>query len=174
MLLQPDLLESAVSMLKGPPIIIKLREGTQGVGVIKADSINSALSTIQAMWSLDQTVLLQEFIAESKGCDIRAFVVDDKVVGAMRRSAKSGDFRSNLHLGGVAERIKLNDEMRDIALDSAALFNLRVAGVDMLETANGPVVTEVNPSPGLEGIEKITRHDVAKAIIRAAENLANA
>ena len=171
MLLQPGMLEAAISALHGPPVIIKLREGTQGVGVIKADSFTSASSIVQAMWSLEQPVLLQEFIAESKGCDVRAFVVDDRVVGAMRRSSKQGDFRSNLHLGGVAERFTLTDEMRDMALESASLFNLRVAGVDMLESARGPVVTEVNPSPGLEGIEGITRVDVAKAIIRAAENL---
>lgn len=171
MILQPSMVEQAIAMLGGPPVVIKLREGTQGVGVIKADSVNSANSTIQAMWSLEQTVLIQEFIAESKGCDIRAFVVDDKIVGAMKRSAKTGDFRSNLHLGGIAERFTLTDEMRDMALDAAAIFNLRVAGVDILESSRGPVVTEVNPSPGLEGIENITRFDVAKAIIRAAENL---
>lgn len=174
MVLQPDLLPQALELLDGPPVIIKLREGTQGVGVIKADSLQSAESTVQAMWALNQTVLLQRFIEESKGSDIRAFVVDDKVIGAMRRSARSGDFRSNLHLGGVAERIKLSEEMRDIALDAAKLFDLRVAGVDMLESRDGPVVTEVNPSPGLEGIESITRFDVARAIIRSAENLYNA
>lgn len=171
MLMQPDLLERAITSLGGPPVIIKLREGTQGVGVIKADSLSSASSIVQALWALEQPVLLQEFIQECKGSDIRAFVVDGKVVGAMRRSAAEGDFRSNLHLGGMAERISLSREMRDVAVAAAALFDLRVAGVDLLESTRGPLITEVNPSPGLEGIEGITGFDVAKAIIRACEAL---
>lgn len=167
---QSDLTRS-FEQLDGPPVIIKLREGTQGVGVIKADSFSSASSTIQAMWALDQAVLLQEFIEESKGTDIRAFVAGGKVVGAMQRRSRAGDFRSNLHLGGVAERATLTRDMRDIALEAAALFKLDVAGVDLLMSHRGPLITEVNPSPGLEGIEGITGFDIAKSIVRTAEAL---
>ena len=170
LVLQPDLLDRTIATLKAPPIIIKLREGTQGVGVIKADTIASASSITQAMWTLQQPVLLQEFIAECDGADTRAFVVDGKVVGSMRRAAPDGDFRSNLHLGGSAERVTLDPEQREIAIRAAALFNLKVAGVDLLHSHRGPLITEVNPSPGLEGIEGITGFDVAKAIIRSAEN----
>ncbi len=168
---QLDQLGRAIENVGGPPIIIKLREGTQGVGVIKADTVTSAASIVQALWSLEQAVLVQEFIEESNGTDIRAFVVDGKVIGAMQRSAQEGDFRSNLHLGGVADRATLTREMRDVAIEAAALFDLKVAGVDLLMSHRGPVITEVNPSPGLEGIEGITGFDIAKSIIRAAEAL---
>lgn len=168
---QIEQLGQAIETVGGPPIIIKLREGTQGVGVIKADSATSATSTVQALWSLDQAVLVQEFIAESDASDVRAFVVDGKVIGAMRRTARAGDFRSNLHLGGVAERATMTREMRDIAVAAAETFGLRVAGIDLLMSHRGPLITEVNPSPGLEGIEGITGHDIAKTIIRAAEAL---
>ncbi len=168
---QIDQLDHCVESVGGPPVIIKLREGTQGVGVIKADSSTSVSSIVQALWALEQPVLVQEFIEESDGEDIRAFVVDGKVLGAMKRSAKDGDFRSNLHLGGVAERATLTREMRDIAIEAAATFGLKVAGVDLLMSHRGPVITEVNPSPGLEGIEGITGFDIAKSVIRAAEAL---
>lgn len=164
-------LGQSIEAVGGTPVIIKLREGTQGVGVIKADSATSTSSIAQAMWALDQPILIQEFIAESAGTDIRAFVVDGKVIGSMQRSARAGDFRSNLHLGGVAERATLTREMRDIAIEAAALFGLRVAGVDLLMSNRGPLITEVNPSPGLEGIEGITGFDIAKSIIRACEAL---
>lgn len=164
-------LDNAMAAVGGPPYIIKLREGTQGIGVMKADSKHAARSVIHAMWSLDQSVLLQEFIEESSGEDIRVFIVDGKVIGTMKRSSQGRDFRSNLHLGGSASRVPLTSEMREIALASAALFDLRVAGVDLLISERGPLVTEVNPSPGLEGIEGITGLDVSKSIIRAAENL---
>ena len=165
----PSLVESAIEALGGPPVIIKLREGTQGVGVVKADSVSSTQSMIQALWSMNQSLLLQEFIAESKGSDVRAFVVDGRVVAAMERSSQGGDFRSNLHLGGRAQRLKLDAETRELATRAAAAFGLSVAGVDLLISHRGPLVTEVNASPGLEGIEGVTGVDVAKAIVRSAE-----
>ena len=165
----PVHLERCVELLGGLPIIVKLREGTQGVGVMKVDSQSSLSSTLQALWSLEQSVLLQEFIAESKGSDIRAFVVDKKVVAAMERSSDGSDFRSNLHLGGVARRIPITDEIRDIALRTTDILGLHVAGVDLLMSHRGPLVTEVNSSPGLEGIEGVTGIDIGKTIIRACE-----
>ena len=166
-----DELPAAIAAVGGAPVILKLREGTQGVGVMKADSVVSAKSIIHALWSLEQSVLVQEFIAESSGTDVRAFIVDGKVVGAMSRRALDGDFRSNLHLGGRAARVTLTREMRDISVAAAKVFGLRVAGVDLLLASRGPLVTEVNPSPGLEGIEGITGLDVAKSIVRTAEGL---
>lgn len=169
----PDHLDDAIRSLGSLPVIIKTREGTQGVGVMKADSLSSARSIVHAMWAVEQTVILQEFIAESQGSDIRVFVVGDKVMGAMKRNANPGDFRSNLHRGGRAERITLSRETRDLAITAAEKLNLHVAGVDLLMSHRGPLITEVNPSPGLEGIEGVTGVDVARAIIRALEQLAS-
>ena len=169
---QGELIDIALRAVGGAPVIIKLREGTQGVGVMKADSLDAARSTVQALWSLRQAVLIQEFIEESQGTDIRVFVVNGKVIASMMRRSAKDDFRSNLHCGGNASRANITKEMREIALAAADHFNLRVAGVDLLISKRGPLVTEVNPSPGLEGIEGITGMDIAKSIIRAAEKIA--
>ena len=167
-------LDRAIEDVGGTPVIIKLREGTQGVGVMKADSPDAARSTVQALWSLRESVLVQEFIAESGGADIRVFIVDGKIMASMMRRSASDDFRSNLHIGGHAQRASLTPQMRQIALDAAQHFGLTVAGVDLLVSDRGPLITEVNPSPGLEGIESVSGLDIAKSIIRAAERRAMA
>ena len=155
----------AIERVGGAPVIIKLLEGTQGVGVILADSVKIAEAIIETLQSAKQNVLIQKFVGESAGRDIRAFVVGDRVVAAMRRVAQGGEFRSNVHRGGVAEAIELDSEYRETAVRSAQIMGLRVAGVDMLEGEEGPQVMEVNSSPGLEGIETSTQLDVAGAII---------
>ena len=146
-------------------MIIKLLEGTQGVGVILADSVKVAEAIIETLQSTKQNVLIQKFVGESSGRDIRAFVVGDRVVAAMRRTAQGGDFRSNVHRGGLAEAVELDEGYRDTAIRAAQIMGLKVAGVDMLEGKDGPQVMEVNSSPGLEGIEGATKLDVAGAII---------
>jgi ribosomal protein S6--L-glutamate ligase len=161
--------EAVVSMLGSTPIIIKLLEGTQGLGVILAETKKAAESVLEAFNGLEARVILQEFIEEAKGADIRAFVVEGKVVGAMKRQAKEGEFRSNLHRGGTAELITLTDEEEDAAIKAARVMGLGIAGVDMLQSSKGPLILEVNSSPGLEGIEKATKKDVAKEIIRYVE-----
>lgn len=155
----------AIERVGGAPVIIKLLEGTQGVGVILADSVKTAESIVETLQSTRQNVLLQKFVAESRGRDIRAFVVGDQVVAAMRRTAQGTEFRSNVHRGGLTERIELSDQYRETAIRSAQIMGLRVAGVDMLEGEEGPKLMEVNSSPGLEGIEAATKLDVAGAII---------
>ena len=155
----------AIARVGGAPVVIKLIEGTQGIGVLLAESINAAESIIELLQSQKQDVLIQKFVAESKGKDIRAFVVGDRVVAAMRRVAQGQEFRSNVHRGGVAEAVDLPKEYRDTAVRSAQILGLRVAGVDMLESDLGPQVMEVNSSPGLEGIEKCTNLDIAGAIV---------
>jgi len=155
----------AIHRVGGAPVIIKLLEGTQGVGVILADSVKIAEAIIETLHSTRQNVLVQKFVSESKGRDIRAFVVGDRVVAAMRRTAQGQEFRSNVHRGGTTEAIELDDAYQDAAVRSAQIMGLRVAGVDMLEAADGPQVMEVNSSPGLEGIEAATRLDIAGAII---------
>lgn len=155
----------AIERVGGAPVIIKLLEGTQGVGVILADSVKIAEAIIETLQSTKQNVLIQKFVGESSGRDIRAFVVGDRVVAAMRRTAQGGDFRSNVHRGGLAEPVDLDDHFRDTAVRSAQIMGLKVAGVDMLEGKDGPQVMEVNSSPGLEGIEGATRLDIAGAII---------
>ncbi len=161
--------ESVVKMLGSTPIILKLLEGTQGLGVVMAETKKAAESVLEAFNGLEARVVLQEFIKEAKGADIRAFVVEGKVVGAMKRQAKEGEFRSNLHRGGSAELIDLTDEEEDAAIKSARVMGLGIAGVDMLQSARGPLILEVNSSPGLEGIEKATKKDIAKEIIRYVE-----
>jgi ribosomal protein S6--L-glutamate ligase len=161
--------ESVVSLIDSKPIILKLLEGTQGLGVVLAETKKAAESVLEAFNGLEARVVLQEFIAEAKGADIRAFVVDGNVVGAMKRQAKEGEFRSNLHRGGSAELIKLSDEEEDAAIKSARVMGLGIAGVDMLQSARGPLILEVNSSPGLEGIEEATKKDIAKEIIRYVE-----
>lgn len=155
----------AIERVGGAPVVIKLIEGTQGIGVLLAESKKTAESIIELLQSQKQNVLIQKFVAESKGKDIRAFVVGDRVVAAMRRTAEGQEFRSNVHRGGRAEAVELTDEYRETAVRSAQILGLQVAGVDMLEGANGPQVMEVNSSPGLEGIESCTDLDVAGAVI---------
>jgi ribosomal protein S6--L-glutamate ligase len=155
----------AIERVGGAPVIIKLIEGTQGIGVLLAETEKSAEAIIELLQAQKQNVLIQKFVAESKGKDVRALVVGDEVVGAMRRVAQGQEFRSNVHRGGLTESIELSDEYRETAIRAAQIMGLRVAGVDMLEGKNGPQVMEVNSSPGLEGIEKCTQMDIAGAII---------
>ncbi|MEM1032677.1 MAG: RimK family alpha-L-glutamate ligase [Myxococcota bacterium] len=155
----------AIERVGGAPVIIKLLEGTQGVGVILADTEKIAEAIIETLQSTRQNVLLQKFVAESKGRDVRAFVVGDRVVAAMRRVAQGQEFRSNVHRGGVTEAIELDETYRETAVRAAQIMGLRVAGVDMLEAKDGPQIMEINSSPGLEGIETCTGLDIAGAII---------
>jgi len=155
----------AIERVGGAPVIIKLLEGTQGIGVLLAESVKSAEAIIELLQSQKQSVLIQKFVAESKGRDIRAFVIGDRVVGAMRRVAHEQEFRSNIHRGGLAEPVILDELYRETAVRAAQIMGLRVAGVDLLEGKNGPQVVEVNSSPGLKGIEGCTRLDIAGAII---------
>ncbi len=155
----------AIERVGGAPVIIKLIEGTQGIGVLLAETISAAESIIELLQSQKQNVLIQKFVAESKGKDIRAFVVGDRVVAAMRRVAQGQEFRSNVHRGGVAEAVDLPDDYAETAVRAAQILGLRVAGVDMLEGKSGPQIMEVNSSPGLEGIETSTGLDVAGAVI---------
>ena len=159
-----DVLPS-IERVGGAPIIIKLIEGTQGIGVLLAESLKAAESIIELLQSQKQNILIQKFVAESKGRDIRAFVVGDRVVAAMRRVAQGQEFRSNVHRGGVAEAVDLPEEYSETAVRAAQIMGLRVAGVDMLEGKTGPQIMEVNSSPGLEGIEKCTGMDIAGAVI---------
>jgi len=155
----------AIKRTGGAPVIIKLLEGTQGVGVILADNLKVAEAIIETLQSARQNVLLQSFVAESKGRDVRAFVVGDRVVGAMRRVAQGDEFRSNVHRGGSVEAVELDEAYRETAVRAAQIMGLQVAGVDMLEGKNGPQVMEVNSSPGLEGIERATGMDIAGAVV---------
>lgn len=151
------------------PVIIKLLEGTQGLGVVLAENKNAATSVIEAFHGLKARIIVQEYIKEAKGADIRAFVVDGRVVGAMKRQAKEGEFRSNLHRGGTATVIRLSREEKEVAIAAAKAMGLGVAGVDMLQSKRGPLVMEVNSSPGLEGIEAATGVNVAGKIIEYLE-----
>lgn len=156
---------SAIERVGGAPVIIKILEGTQGVGVILADHEKIAAAIIETLHNAKQNVLIQKFVSESAGKDVRAFVVGDRVVAAMRRVAQGGEFRSNVHRGGKAEKVELDPEYEETAVRAAQIMGLKVAGVDMLESSSGPQVMEVNSSPGLEGIETATGLDVAGAII---------
>jgi ribosomal protein S6--L-glutamate ligase len=155
----------AIKRVGGAPVVIKLIEGTQGIGVLLAETLKAAESIIELLQSQKQNVLIQKFVAESKGKDIRAFVVGDRVVAAMRRVAQGQEFRSNVHRGGKAEPVELSEEYRQTAVRAAQILGLRVAGVDMLEGAKGPQIMEVNSSPGLEGIETCTQLDIAGAVV---------
>jgi ribosomal protein S6--L-glutamate ligase len=155
----------AIERVGGAPVIIKLIEGTQGIGVLLADTVKQAEAIIELLQSQKQNVLIQKFVAESRGKDIRALVVGDRVVAAMRRVAQGQEFRSNVHRGGIAEPVELSEEYKEAAIRSAQILGLRVAGVDMLESASGPQIMEVNSSPGFEGIETCTQLDVAGSII---------
>ena len=154
-----------IRQVGGAPVIIKLLEGTQGLGVVLAESEKAAQSVIEAFHNLKARIIVQEFIAESKGADLRAFVVDGEVVGAMKRQGKEGEFRSNLHRGGVGTLVKLSRAEKAAALLATKALGLAIAGVDMLQSKRGPLVLEVNSSPGLEGIEKATQQDIAGKII---------
>ena len=160
----------AIERVGGAPVVIKLLEGTQGIGVILAPEVKVAEAIIETLHSTNQNVLIQAFISESKGRDIRALVVGDRVVAAMRRRANGDEFRSNVHRGGTVEPVELTPEYERAAVRSAQIMGLRVAGVDMLEGADGPLVMEVNSSPGLQGIETATGLDVAGAIIDYISN----
>jgi ribosomal protein S6--L-glutamate ligase len=167
----PEAIRSAVDAVGGTPVIIKLLKGTQGVGVMKADSPEGVESIIDTLWGLGQNIILQEFIAESRGRDLRAIVIGGELVAAMRRTAKKGEFRSNLHRGGNGQRAELPAEYVRAALDAARIMGLGVAGVDLLESKHGPRVIEVNSSPGLRGVERSTGVDIAQRIIAHAERL---
>ncbi len=165
----PDDTEDLLDFVGGAPVVIKLLEGTQGVGVVLAETAKAAESVIEAFRGLNADFMVQEFIKEAGGSDIRCFVIGDKVVASMKRTGKEGEFRSNLHRGGTAEVIKITPEERSTAVRSARVMGLNVAGVDLLRSNHGPVVMEVNSSPGLEGIEKATGKDVAGMIIAFIE-----
>jgi ribosomal protein S6--L-glutamate ligase len=154
----------------GPPVVVKLLEGTQGLGVVLAETTKAAESVIGAFRQLDANILVQEYIKEAGGADIRAFVVGGRVVAAMKRQAPPGEFRSNLHRGGTAEAIKLSPIQRSMAIRAAKTMELNVAGVDLIQSSEGPLVIEVNSSPGLEGIEIASGVDVAGEIIEFIEN----
>jgi len=162
-------IDGLIETVGGAPLVIKLLEGTQGIGVVLAETYQAAKSVIQAFRGLNANILVQEFIREAGGADIRCFVIGNKVVAAMKRQGAEGEFRSNLHRGGKAEKIKLTPEERSTAIRSAKAMGLRIAGVDLLRSNHGPVVMEVNSSPGLEGIEKATNVDIADKIIEFIE-----
>ena len=161
--------EEVISHVGGTPVIIKLLEGTQGLGVVLAESKNAAESVLEAFNGLQARVIVQEYIKEAKGADLRVLIVDNQVIGAMKRTGKEGEFRSNLHRGGSAEYVKLTVEEIKAALKAAKALKLPVCGVDMLESDRGPLVLEVNSTPGLEGIEKATEKNIARAIITFIE-----
>src|SRR3954452_14965301 len=166
---QAEHVPGCIDRVEGPPVVVKLLEGTQGIGVVLAETTPTASSVIEAFHGLDQNILIQKFIKEAKGADIRALVVGRKVVAAMKRKAVGGEFRSNLHRGGKSKKVRLPPEYRRTAIAAARVLGLRVAGVDMIESNEGPMVMEVNSSPGLEGIRKTTEVDVATAIIEQVE-----
>ena len=165
----PKQTEEVLDLAGGAPVVIKLLEGTQGIGVVLADTKRSAKSVVEAFRGAGVNILVQEFIKEAGGTDIRAIVIGGKVVAAMKRTGAAGDFRSNLHRGGTAEVIKLSPEERLTAIRSAKAMGLNVCGVDMLRGNHGPVVMEVNSSPGLEGVESATGLDIASKIIEYIE-----
>ncbi|WP_020677667.1 30S ribosomal protein S6--L-glutamate ligase [Geopsychrobacter electrodiphilus] len=161
-----------IDMVGGAPLVIKLLEGTQGIGVVLAETNKAAESVIEAFRGLRENILVQEFIKEAGGADIRCFIIGDKVVAAMKRQGKEGEFRSNLHRGGSATIVRLTPEERSTAIRAARIMGLSVAGVDLLRSNHGPVIMEVNSSPGLEGIELATEKDVAAQIIQFIEKQA--
>lgn len=165
----PDDTTSLIQQVGGAPLVVKLLEGAQGVGVVLAETKQAAESVIEAFRGLKANILVQEFIKEAEGRDIRCFVIGDRVVAAMMRQAKSGEFRSNLHRGGSATVVKITPEERSTAVRAAKIVGLNVAGVDILRSKHGPVVMEVNSSPGLEGIETSTKIDVSSMIIEFLE-----
>ena len=165
----PDDIPDLIDMVGGAPLVIKVLEGTQGIGVVLCETHKAAESVIEAFMSLKQDIMVQEYIKEAGGADIRCFVVGNRVIAAMKRQAKPGEFRSNLHRGGTASLIKITPEERQTAINAAKVMGLGVAGVDILRSARGPLVMEVNSSPGLEGIDTTTGQDVAALIIQHIE-----
>jgi len=165
----PKNIDNVLEQVGGAPVVIKLLEGTQGIGVILAETHKSAKSVIESFLALKANILVQEFIKEAGGADVRAFIVDGKIVGAMKRQGLPGDFRSNLHRGGSANVIELSKEERETAIKAAKKLGLAIAGVDMLQSSRGPLVMEVNSSPGLEGIEGATGVDIAGKIVEYVE-----
>lgn len=169
----PEDTEDLIKMVGGAPLIVKLLEGTQGKGIVLAETKNAAKSVINAFKHLRENILVQEFIKEAEGRDLRCFIVGDKCIAAYQRVATGGEFRANLHLGGAAEPVKLTAQERKIAVKAAHAMGLNVAGVDLIRSARGPLVLEVNSSPGLEGVEFATKKDVATAIIEFIEKRAH-
>ncbi|MEX2409617.1 MAG: 30S ribosomal protein S6--L-glutamate ligase, partial [Rhodovibrionaceae bacterium] len=161
--------DDIIEMLGGAPVVVKLLEGTQGVGVVLGETANSAKSIIQAFGGVKTNILVQEFVKEAGGRDIRCLVVGERVVASMMRQGSEGDFRSNLHRGGSAKAVRITPSERQTAITAAKVMGLNVCGVDMLRSSHGPVVMEVNSSPGLEGVEKATGVDVAGKIIQFIE-----
>ncbi|TNF02219.1 MAG: 30S ribosomal protein S6--L-glutamate ligase [Gammaproteobacteria bacterium] len=166
---KPSDIPDLIDMVGGPPLVVKLLEGTQGIGVVLAETRKAAESVIEAFMGLKADIMVQEYIGESGGADIRCFVIGDKVIAAMQRQAAPGEFRSNLHRGGTASLVRLSPAERATAVRAAKTMGLNVAGVDILRSNHGPLVMEVNSSPGLEGIEAATGKDVADAIISFIE-----
>lgn len=166
---KPDDIDDLIKMVGGAPLVIKLLQGTQGIGVVLAETKKAAESVIESFLGLNISVLVQEYIGEAGGADIRCFVVGEKVVAAMKRQGAEGEFRSNIHRGGSASLIKITPEERSTAVRAAQTMGLNVCGVDILRANHGPVVMEVNSSPGLEGIENATRKDVAGTVIEFLE-----
>lgn len=165
----PDDIQDLIKMVGGAPLVIKLLEGTQGIGVVLAETRQAAESVIEAFMGLQVNILVQEYIKEAGGADLRCFIIGDKVVAAMKRQAKEGEFRSNLHRGGSASLIRITPEERSTAVRAARTMGLNMAGVDILRSNHGPVVMEVNSTPGLEGIETATGKDIAGMIIGFVE-----
>jgi len=168
----PEDIDNLIKLVGNPPMIIKLIEGTQGVGVVLAETKKAVESVVQTLMGLKANIIVQEFIKESAGTDIRCFVVGNKVVASMKRQALPGEFRANLHQGGSVEPIKISKAEREIAVKAAKVMGLRMAGVDLLRSNRGPLVLEINSSPGLEGIERATDKDVAGLIIEHIEKYA--
>lgn len=166
----PDAVPVALGLI-GTPAIVKLQQGTQGIGTMIAETPQAVSSLLETLWAMGQDIILQEYIAESRGRDLRAIVVGRRVVAAMRRQAKSGEFRSNLHRGGLGVRVQLDPRYEQAAIAATKVMGLEVAGVDMLESKTGPKILEINSSPGLEGIERTSGVDVAGAIVRHAERV---
>jgi len=168
---KPDDIKDVIEMVGGAPVVIKLLQGTQGIGVVLAETRKAAQSVIEGFMGVKADILIQEFIKEAGGSDIRCFVIDGKVVAAMKRQGAAGEFRSNLHRGGTSSLIRITPEERSTAVRAAKIMGLNVAGVDLLRSNHGPVVMEVNSSPGLEGIETSTGKDIAGMIIANLEKL---
>ena len=167
--INPDDIEEQIELLGGMPVIIKLQEGTQGLGVILAETKKSAKSIIDTFYKMDTSILIQQYIEESNGEDIRIFVVGDKIVASMKRTSEVGEFRSNVHRGGTSEAITISSKERLIALNATKYIGLGVAGVDLIRSKKGPLLIEVNASPGLQGIEAATGINIAKEIVQFVE-----
>lgn len=165
----PDDIDDLIKLVGNVPLVIKLLEGTQGIGVVLAETKKAAQSVIQAFMGLKTNIIVQEFIKESKGADIRCLVVGDKVVAAIKRQAEPGEFRSNLHRGGGASVVKISKQERELAIKAVKVMGLKFAGVDILRSDRGPLIMEVNSSPGLEGVEKMTGVDIAGKVIEYLE-----